>query len=915
MTSAQWLVLSPYLEDALEMSPEERSAWLEALRLQNPTMAEELEALLMHSEEAAEERFLERRAVELPNPATLAGQCVGVYRLVSQIGRGGMSTVWLAERQDGRFDRRVAIKFLNIALIGNGGEKRFKREGKILGVLVHPNIAELIDAGVLPTGQPYLVLEHIDGADIDRYCDEHNLDIPSRIRKFLDVLQAVAKAHANLIVHRDLKPSNVLVGHDGQVKLLDFGIAALLEHEAHLEVRSQLTFEYGQALTPQYAAPEQLNGEAVTTAADVYSLGMLLYVLLTGRHPLGGNIKTPADLVKAILEEEPRRPSDIVTQGLDGLEEWHAARRCSTPERLHRVLRGDLDTIVAKTLKKDPSERYVSVTALADDLRRYLRNEPISARPDTVGYRAVKFMRRNSTVVTLAAIIVAASGAGLVATLLQVRSTRAERDLAVRQLSRAERITNLNEVLLTDAAPSGMSLTPSKLLEREERIIEREHYDNAASHVEMLLSIGDQFSGQDQNANALRVLEQAYQLSRGIQERSVRARASCVLSGALLPIGELARAETLFQQGLNEVPRDPSFSLDRAFCLLRGSEAAFHSGNPNEAIERAESAERAFKESPVQPDFQELNLLVNLAGVYGNAGRFRESNAAFERASTLMTNLGYDETQRAVKLFNDWALILTYAGRPLQAERVYRRAIDAGRTSPNEDTLPPVLLYNYAGVLRDLGRFREAEDYADIASARARDVGDPILVDQIDLLLARIYRDQHNWSRADALFSNLEPRLRRKLPPLHYAFAALASDKALLALARGDLPAALRLANQAIGIDEASTQRGGPSAAYLPVLLVRRSVVELELGQEQQAAADADRALALFRKAFDDGTLSSHVGRAYLAQGRVLQQEGKPKEAQEAFSLAAKHLEDTLGPNHSDSRMARESAEVLHAAR
>ena len=164
MTSAQWLALSPYLEDALEMSPQERSVWLDALRLKTPTMAEELEALLLHSEEVAEERFLERRAVELPSPATLAGQCVGVYRLISQIGRGGMSTVWLADRQDGRFERRVAIKFLNIALIGNGGEKRFKREGKILGLLVHPNIAELIDAGVLPTGQPYLVLEHIDGA-------------------------------------------------------------------------------------------------------------------------------------------------------------------------------------------------------------------------------------------------------------------------------------------------------------------------------------------------------------------------------------------------------------------------------------------------------------------------------------------------------------------------------------------------------------------------------------------------------------------------------------------------------------------------------------------------------------------------------------------------------------------------------
>src|SRR5215472_4028264 len=276
MNSAQWLAISPYLEDALAMEREERSAWLHALRLQNPSMAKELEALLLRSDEIEEEGFLERREVELPAAASLTGQCVGVYRLVSQIGRGGMGNVWLAERQDGRFDRRVAIKFLNLALIGNGGDQRFKREGKILGLLVHPNIAELIDAGVLPTGQPYLVLEHIDGLDIDRYCDEHNLDIPSRIRKFLDVLHAMAKAHANLIVHRDLKPSNVLVTHDGRVKLLDFGIAKLLEDEAQLEGRSQLTFEYGQALTPQYAAPEQLNGEAVTAATDVYALGVLL---------------------------------------------------------------------------------------------------------------------------------------------------------------------------------------------------------------------------------------------------------------------------------------------------------------------------------------------------------------------------------------------------------------------------------------------------------------------------------------------------------------------------------------------------------------------------------------------------------------------------------------------------------------
>jgi len=213
--------------------------------------------------------------------------------------------------------------------------------------------------------------------------------------------------------------------------------------------------------------------------------------------------------------------------------------------------------------------------------------------------------------------------------------------------------------------------------------------------------------------------------------------------------------------------------------------------------------------------------------------------------------------------------------------------------------------------LRDLGRYQEAKNYAERAAAKARDVGDSILTDQVDLQLARIYRDQHDLQRADALLSGLEPRLRSKLPPLHYAFAALTTERALLARARGDLSGALRLANEAVAIDEAAIQRGGPCAAYLPVLLVRRAEAELEVHQTSQAAADAERALSLFGKTFANGALSSHVGRAYLAQGRVLQQQGKLEEAQNAFSQAAVHLEDTLGPAHPDSRIARTSAEAL----
>ena len=392
----QWQVLSPHLDEALEMTGEQRSTWLFSLQVQNPTLADQLEILLREHRVLSEEGFLEASAPALPGGPGLAGETLGVYTLVSQIGHGGMGTVWLAERSDGRFERRVAVKVLNIALMGKGGEERFKREGRILGRLKHPHVAELIDAGVSLTGQPFLVLEYVEGEHIDRYCDQNKLDVRARVRLFLDVLRAVAQAHANLIVHRDLKPSNILVRTDGQAKLLDFGIAKLLEGEGQ-PGESSLTVEGGRALTPEYAAPEQLKGEPVTAVTDVYASGVLLYVLLTGRHPAGAGPHTPAGLVKAILDTDPPRPSEIVarTQTNEEVSVTNAGRRTSTPDKLVRLLRGDLDTIVVKALKKNPGERYPSINSFADDLQRYLRHEPITARPDAIAYRAGKFVRRH----------------------------------------------------------------------------------------------------------------------------------------------------------------------------------------------------------------------------------------------------------------------------------------------------------------------------------------------------------------------------------------------------------------------------------------------------------------------------------------------------------------------------------------
>jgi len=446
----QWQALSPHLDELLEMTDEQCSTWLSSLQTENPTLAAQLETLLREHRVLSDEGFLEVSALKLPGGPGLAGQTLGVYTLISQIGHGGMGTVWLAERNDGRFERRVAIKMLSIALMGKGGEERFKREGRILGRLTHPHIAELIDAGVSPAGQPFLVLEYVDGDHIDRYCDQNGLDVRARVRLFLDALHGVAQAHANHIVHRDLKPSNILVRTDGQAKLLDFGIAKLLESDGK-NGEAPLTLEGGGAMTPEYAAPEQLKGEPVTAATDVYASGVLLYALLTGLHPNGAGSRTPAALIKAILETEPSFPSQVVvpTPINEEIAVTNAGKRGTTPDKLARSLRGDLDTIVAKALKKNPHERYTSIEAFAEDLQRYLRHQPITARPDTIAYRTGKFIRRHTNSVTAALLVTLSLAAAAVFTWFFLR-----RPEPLPQFNQRKLTANASDSPVLDAAIS-----------------------------------------------------------------------------------------------------------------------------------------------------------------------------------------------------------------------------------------------------------------------------------------------------------------------------------------------------------------------------------------------------------------------------------------------------------------------------
>jgi eukaryotic-like serine/threonine-protein kinase len=900
----EWRLLSPLLDQALALEGEERQAWIKA---QEPEIAYRLEILLLEHSVLASDGFLETGVVDLPSTtATLAGQTIGAFEVVSQIGQGGMGSVWLARRNDGRFERQVALKFLNIALLGKEGEDRFKREGKILALLAHPHIAELIDAGVTSAGNPYLVLEYVDGEQIDRYCDQRQLDLPTRIHLFLQVLDAVAAAHANLIVHRDLKPSNVLVRKDGEVKLLDFGIAKLIEAENNPR---QTAFTVGgTALTPEYAAPEQLKGEPITVSTDVYALGVLLYLLLTGRHPAGEGQSSPAELVKAIVEGEPLRPSDAVGVAMSNGDDAAAGAllRSASVEKLRRVLRGDLDTILAKALKKDPRERYASVGAFADDLRRYLKSEPIKARPDTLMYRAGKFARRHRAGLLIALLALAGVAAGVTGMLVQARTARIQRDLALRQLARAERMTDLNELLLSNAAPMGKPLAVDQLLEREERVIEHERNPDTANHVELQLSLGNQYSSEDENGNALRVLNAAYRISRELKEPSIRAKASCVLAGAMVPIGDLPRAEALYQEGLRELGNAPQFASERAACLLHGSEVAYRNGNSEEAIARARAAEQAIQRSPVQWNLEGLNILVNLATVLGDAGNFREAETIFQQASDLMTTLGYDDSQKAVKLFDDWALTLSYDGRELEAQRLYRRALDISRSDETNSAVAPDLLLNYARLLQGLGQRAEAARYFALASKKADELNDVVLMDYTELLHAEMFTDAHAYAQATRQLAELEQRLRKRYAAEHWAFAELASARARIALGRGDLPSAAHFAREAVELDEASIRRIGQCAALLTTLLVSKSGIDLKSGQREEAASDARRAIKLLEDREDPSILSSNVGRAYLALALALEAEGKPDEAQLAARKAYANLQTTLGPDQPDTKSARQ---------
>ena len=899
LSPEQWRLLSPHLDEALAMDPAERPAWLDGLHARNPDLADRLKSLLDEHAELAQRGFLEQSVLNSGIENGIAGQVVGSYRLISLIGQGGMGTVWLAERADGRFERRVAIKFLNLALAAPSAEERFKREGGFLAKLSDKHVAELLDAGISPGGVPYLVLEYVEGDPIDHYCNRNKLAIEERILLFLDVASAVAAAHAHLIVHRDLKPSNILVRNDGAVKLLDFGIAKLHEAENQESAPTLLTNDASRVMTPAFAAPEQITGEPITTATDVYALGILLYVLLTGQHPAGADLHSTAGLVKAIVETEPRRPSDVaLLVGPDGkvLPE-NAIQRGTTPAKLQQMLRGDLDTILAKALKKNPRERYSSVSALADDLRRYLNHEPISARPDTFAYLASKFIRRNRTVVALATVTALAIIAGVIGILIQSRTARMQRDFAFQQLKRSQQHDEFMNFLLYNAAPAGKTFSVNDLLARAEQLVEKQHSANPTLRADLLTWIGADYSSTDQFDKGRVLAEKAYALATTLPDPALRGRADCVLAYCVSGAGDLTRAEALVQEGLRNLPNDPRYALDRVACLSTGSSISRQSGKVQEGLERLLAAQGIVQQSPLATDSLRMQTSAELAAAFADAGMNTESLSEFQHAASVLPTLGWDETVTSAILYDEWALELDQVGRPREAAEIEKQAIDRLREGKDAGTVAPLYLLDYAKMLRKLNRLDEASALARQSYAKAQEGHNEFLVAQSLMEQARIAIEQKNYEDATARLNEVEPLMRKQLRPTHYAFGILASYRAMIAQAEDDLPLALKLANLGVEIGDGALKSHAGSYAF-PGLLLARSDIELAFGQPDPALADANRALSLLQASIQPGGYSGKIGAAYLAQAHALFAQGHAAEARAAAQSAAQQLTQAVGPDH-----------------
>jgi len=862
-------------------------------------------------------------ASELEPPGEKSGDHVGRYKLLQKIGEGGCGVVYMAEQEE-PVRRRVALKVIKLGMDTRQVIARFEAERQALAMMDHPNIARVFDAGATEVGRPYFVMELVRGVKITDFCDENKVSTEERLRLFVQICHAIQHAHQKGVIHRDIKPTNILVPVNDGVpvpKVIDFGIAKATQGK----LTDQTLFTAFEQFigTPAYMSPEQaiMTEVEVDTRSDIYSLGVLLYELLTGQTPFPQKDLLSSgldEMRRMIREKDPACPSTrLEAMTPNDLTTVAQNRACQPPQLVH-LIRGDLDWIVMKCLQKDRARRYETANGLAMDLERHLQDQPVLARPDTRAYRVAKFVRRHRAGVTFASVMVLALIAGMTGTMTQARratqharlekaerrradeaarTAKQQRDFALRQLSRAEAINDLNSFLLSDAAPNGKSFTVGDLLARAERLINQQSGEPDDNRVEVLIAIGQQYLQQEQHAKARELLGKAYEISRHLHEPEVRAKAAAAYGNAISGASDYARGEKLIQEALAELGDAPQFAVPRIFCLLRGSHVAREHNQTELGIQRDLEAQALLRESGECSPLLELTIAMDLAESYRVAGQTRQAADAFAVAYKHLVALGRGDTDKAATLLNNWGNAVERLGKPLESERLYRQAVAIETVEGGAETVSPMLLNNLARNLIELHRFREAADYEERAEAVARRQGAEMVVSLCLNVRTIACRELGQLDCAAAALAEFESRWKKSFPPGEIGFAAIASQYALLALARGDPRSALTKADESIALCEATPE----GRDRLMIYLTRRAQIRMALEQFEEARADSARALTLAQKAAGPDVLTCAIGRAYLSLGRALAAQGKLEEARAAYASALKHLAASLGKEHAET--------------
>jgi len=692
------------LFDELADTPQE--AWnerLDALCADDPDVRAEALALLEADRQAVAVTGLANQAPHLlagvvdshetAVSAKFIGQRIGPWRLQRELGRGGMGAVWLAERVDGAFEQTVAIKLIRPGWDVEDILSRFRSERQILAGLNHPHIARLVDGGVTEDGKPWLALEYVDGENLSTYCRVQNLSVTAKLKLVLTVCEAMAYAHARLIVHRDLKPSNILVTRDGTVKLLDFGIAKLLDSEAAAATGTRV-------FTPEYAAPEQVRGDPITTSVDVYALGLLTYDLLTGACPYKLDKPTPAAYQRAVLEQQPTRPSQAVAGSGTTIE----------VATLRRSLRGDLDAIVLKTLRKEPEQRYVSVNAFAADIQAYLEQRPVSARRGGRRYRLQRFVRRHATAVGLSIAAVFALIAGAAVALWQAREAREQRDAAEVETRRARATTAFLESIFDNAEPEHSGepdIRVSELLERADSTLEKSLPEDPATRSALLLSLARAHLGVGSRKKTYEMTANALALRRNDSPAALRE--ALMLHASALNYAKLYEKARPFVEELltlKDIPGTDVATLARIYSIA--GVIHMNLGDDAKAEVELRSAFELYREQEGPGGPGVVNVTTMLSHLLMDSDRYEEAETLVRPVLAAVAELP-DQQASVGPMSGTLGLITSKLGKSQEAIALLRSAVaDKAKIYGENHQDYATVLNNLAIVLRDAGEYDES---------------------------------------------------------------------------------------------------------------------------------------------------------------------------------------------------------------